>query len=72
MPEDNVDGTFPSLTAGSALRLAQDLDKRVATHEAICAERYGQIIQRMGRIEKIMLGVAGALILGLMKLAFFK
>ena len=72
MVNDDLTGNTPSLTAGSALRLAQDLDKRLATHEAVCAERYGQIIQRMGRMEWIMLTIAGAIIAGLVKYAFFK
>lgn len=48
-----------------------EIDKRLSTHEAVCAERYGSILARMGRMEKIMIAVAGAIILGLAKLAFF-
>ena len=38
------------------------LDKRLSVHEAVCAERYGQLLQRMGRLEKIIVSVAGALL----------
>lgn len=48
-----------------------DLDKRLSTHEAVCAERYSSILSRMSRMEKIMIAVAGAIIVGLVKLAFF-
>ncbi len=41
---------------------AHDLDKRLSIHEAVCAERYGQLLQRMARIEMIMIGVAGTVI----------
>lgn len=49
-----------------------DLDKRLTTHEAVCAERYGAlrnelgaVLARMSRVEKIMLGVAGTIICGM-------
>ena len=42
-----------------------ELDKRLSTHEAICAERYQQLVSRLSRVEKIMLGVAGSLIGGM-------
>lgn len=42
-----------------------ELDKRLSTHEAICAERYRHIVSRLGRVEKIMLCVAGSLIGGM-------
>lgn len=38
---------------------------KLATHEAVCAERYAGILQRLGRLEKILLGVNGSVILGL-------
>jgi predicted SpoU family rRNA methylase len=42
-----------------------DLDKRITTHEAVCAERYGALLARMSRMEKIALSVAGAIILAM-------
>ena len=42
-----------------------ELDKRLTTHEAVCAERYGQLVLRLGRVEKILLGVAGSVIIGM-------
>jgi hypothetical protein len=42
-----------------------ELDKRLTTHEAVCAERYGFLVARLGRVEKILLGVAGSIIIGL-------
>lgn len=40
-------------------------EAKLATHEAVCAERYNGIMQRVGRIEMILIGCAGALILQL-------
>jgi hypothetical protein len=42
-----------------------DLDKRLSTHEAVCAERYQSLVSRLGRVEKTMLCVAGSLIGGM-------
>lgn len=44
-----------------------NLNVRLTAHEAVCAERYSNIMSRMNRIEKIMLLTAGALIVGLIK-----
>ena len=44
---------------------AEEIDKRLSVHEAICAERYAALLQRLSRIEWIMLSVAGALIAAL-------
>ncbi len=38
---------------------------KLATHEAVCAERYLGIMARMGRLEALMIGTAGAIIIGL-------
>ncbi len=48
-----------------------DLDTRLSVHEAVCAERYGQLLQRMGRLEKVIISVAAAL-LSAMALARWK
>lgn len=42
-----------------------ELDKRLTTHEAVCAERYASLVVRLGRVEKILLGMAGSLIIGM-------
>jgi predicted SpoU family rRNA methylase len=42
-----------------------ELDKRITTHEAVCAERYGALLARMSRMEKIALSVAGTIIVGM-------
>ncbi len=43
----------------------EEIDKRLSVHEAICAERYAALLQRLSRIEWIMLSVAGGLIAAL-------
>ena len=42
-----------------------ELDKDLTQHEAVCAERYEMIMFRISRLEKIMIGASGAMILGL-------
>lgn len=42
-----------------------ELDKRLTTHEAVCAARYESLVMRLGRVEKILLGVAGSVIFGM-------
>lgn len=37
-------------------------DRALASHEEICAERYAVINSRLGRIEAVLLAVAGTLI----------
>ena len=38
------------------------LEARFQTHEAVCAQRQGFIMERLRRIEGVMMAVAGALI----------
>ena len=45
-----------------------DLDRELTQHEAVCAERYEMILFRIERLEKIMIGAAGVIILGLSSL----
>jgi hypothetical protein len=45
-----------------------ELDKRLTTHEAVCAERWKETILRIKRIESIGLSCAGAIILLLIHL----
>ena len=42
----------------------EDVDKRLAVHEAICAERYSHITDRMRKIEYLLYGVIFAVLLG--------
>lgn len=46
------------------------LEARFQTHEAVCAQRQGFIMERLRRIEGVMMAVAGALIAGLFWLIF--
>ncbi len=45
----------------STAEVAADLK----VHEAVCAERYGGIIFRIGRLEKIIIGSAAVLMIGM-------
>ncbi len=38
---------------------------KLATHEAVCADRYLGIMSRIGRLEMLVIGTAGAIIIGL-------
>ena len=44
------------------MRIAE-VNSRLTTHEAVCEERHKILITRIARIESIMLGSAGAIIL---------
>ena len=44
----------------------QDTDSRLNTHEEICALRYEQINARLKRLEQILLGTAGFVIVFLL------
>ena len=46
----------------------QSLKAELDTHEAVCAERWKETILRIKRIERIMIGTAGATILLLVSL----
>lgn len=56
-------------------RSAADVSARLETHEKVCAERYGGIIERLGKLESVMVKAAAVLICGmggiLVKLVFF-
>lgn len=45
-----------------------EVESRVDTHEAVCAERYSGINARLKRLEGIMIGSAGAIIILLLSL----
>lgn len=42
-----------------------ELENKLVTHEAICAERYNTFITRVDRLEKLLIKAAGALITGM-------
>ena len=44
-------------------KTATDVQHQLDTHEAVCAERWKETILRIKRIEAIMIGTAGAIIL---------
>jgi hypothetical protein len=46
-----------------------DIENRLSTHEAVCAERYSGINARLKRLETILIGSAGAIILLLLSVA---
>jgi len=46
----------------------QEVKGRLDTHEAVCSERWKETILRIKRIEQIMIGVAGTMILLLVTL----
>jgi hypothetical protein len=45
-----------------------DVDSRLTTHEAVCAERYAGIWARLKRLESILVTAAGAIIMLLLAL----
>jgi hypothetical protein len=42
---------------------AKEIEAKLNTHEAVCAERWKETIERIKRLEMIMVGSAGAVIL---------
>lgn len=42
-----------------------EVQQDLSTHEAVCAERYKMFIMRVDRLERILIIVAGAIIVGL-------
>jgi len=45
-----------------------DVENRLSTHEAVCAERYTGINARLKRLEQILLAATGAIIMLLISL----
>jgi|TARA_R110000822_G_scaffold73369_7_gene176391 hypothetical protein len=41
----------------------KDVEAKLQTHEAVCAERWKETIERIKRLELIMISAAGAVIL---------
>ena len=42
-----------------------ELEVQLTSHEAVCAKRYQTFIQRVDRLERILIVAAGALIVGM-------
>jgi len=42
-----------------------EVENKLVTHEAVCAERYATFIQRVDRLERLLIGAAGVLIIGM-------
>ena len=42
-----------------------ELEVQITSHEAVCAERYQTFIQRVDRLESLMIRTAAALIVGM-------
>ena len=42
-----------------------EIENKLITHEAICAERYNTFITRVDRLEKLLIKAAGVLIMGM-------
>jgi hypothetical protein len=58
-------------TSSNSLQTRQEkVERDLAVHEAVCAERYGSIISRLGRIEVIIWGGGGTLISALLTIIY--
>ena len=42
--------------------MSDDINLRLSTHEAVCAERWRETILRIKRLEAVMIGCAGGII----------
>jgi hypothetical protein len=49
--------------------MVSEVESRLSTHEAVCAERYAGINARLKRLEQILIGSAGAIIILLLTVA---
>tara|TARA_R110000765_G_scaffold21325_1_gene54773 strand:+ start:1663 stop:1827 length:165 start_codon:yes stop_codon:yes gene_type:complete len=45
------------------LATVKDVSAKLNTHEAVCAERWKETIERIKRLEMVMIGSAGAVII---------
>ena len=48
--------------------MVSEVESKLSVHEAVCGERYAGINARLKRLEKILIGTAGAIILLLLGL----
>jgi hypothetical protein len=49
----------------SQMASVNEIENKLITHEAICAERYSTFIARVDRLEKLLIKAAGTLIVGM-------
>ena len=49
-----------------------EVQNQIDTHEAVCAERWAETINRIKRLENIMLGTAGSVIMTLVAVLLAK
>jgi hypothetical protein len=49
--------------------MVTEIESKLSVHEAVCAERYAGINARLKRLEQILIGSAGAIIILLLGLA---
>ena len=47
----------------TAIDVARKASSKLQTHEAVCAERWKETITRIKRLEHIMIGAAGTIII---------
>jgi|TARA_R110000796_G_scaffold245018_1_gene368820 hypothetical protein len=47
----------------TAIDVAREASSKLQTHEAVCAERWKETITRIKRLEHIMIGAAGTIII---------
>ena len=50
--------------------MSDEINLRLTTHEAVCAERWRETIMRIKRLEAVMIGCAGGIIALLATIAF--
>ncbi len=50
--------------------MSDDVNLRLTTHEAVCAERWRETIMRIKRLEMVLIGCAGGIIALLATIAF--
>lgn len=48
--------------------MVSEVESKLSVHEAVCAERYAGINARLKRLEQILIGSAGAIIILLISL----
>jgi len=48
--------------------MSKQIENRLDTHEAVCAERWAHTVSRIKRLETIMIGTAGTTIVLLLSL----
>lgn len=63
--------SLPASLRGEGVRVSDmDAEARLNVHEAVCAERYNGISNRLARLEGILLAACGAIIVALATIAW--